>query len=623
MRKTRKKAMVMTMATALVAGTIGTHPVFADTATKAYTVNMNVSYADFYKMFGVNTMENITSDTYTDAVSSATKTKPYNTGLNPAAYVTGNAQTDDAVYIQGVKLPVQVTEADKEALVKAGAYTSEDFTEVSESNSSFFKATIVDPSKVVSSGAITSEAVNLSTTYEEPKVLTGVNAGYTTLSRYGDYEFQLSGDDITNVISKTVPYGVIVNTLEGDKYALYSQENIWRVSDLAWSAGIVTTAHGCQLRGEPYKKSIGQTVTSFSYITNAGLYTVDIEDTKLADIIATKDTTFTSVAGELADSTEVTAKFEKLPADYQPGFIYKKNGKGAVETPVEEIVKNADGTYTVKIKDLLPGKYSLVAEDKNKKYPQKSTDFTVTGSNVSVAGTSLVLSPAKGKDTIENYVSNISKVSVATQGAVVVDYVTKKSGTGIIRVANIVNNDGTINTDATYIMYQTEGTGRNVEYKEIGTGRVFIEGNNTITVTADNYAPVTAVIDLKKQNQEPQATPAPTTTAPVETLQPTVSPIPEQLKTQKVVIKTLSKKISFKTLKKKAQKFKIQATANTKVTFTKVSGTKKISVTKNGTVTVAKKLKKGTYKITVQATAVENDTYKKVTVKKIIKIVVK
>jgi hypothetical protein len=247
----------------------------------------------------------------------------------------------------------------------------------------------------------------------------------------------------------------------------------------------------------------------------------------------------------------------------------------------------------------------------------------VTGSNVSVAGTSLVLSPAKGKDTIENYVSNISKVSVATQGAVAVDYVTKKSGTGIIRVANIVNNDGTINTDATYIMYQTEGTGRNVEYKEIGTGRVFIEGNNTITVTADNYAPVTAVIDLKKQNQEPQATPAPTTTAPVETLQPTVSPIPEQLKTQKVVIKTLSKKISFKTLKKKAQKFKIKATANTKVTFTKVSGTKKISVTKNGTVTVAKKLKKGTYKITVQATAVENDIYKKATVKKIIKIVVK
>lgn len=90
----------------------------------------------------------------------------------------------------------------------------------------------------------------------------------------------------------------------------------------------------------------------------------------------------------------------------------------------------------------------------------------------------------------------------------------------------------------------------------------------------------------------------------------------------KVKAKTVTLKYS--KVKKKSQKVAAKtaftvSSAQGKVTYKKVSGNKKITVAKNGKITVKKKLKKGTYKVKVKVTAAGNANYaagsKTVTVK--------
>ena len=76
-------------------------------------------------------------------------------------------------------------------------------------------------------------------------------------------------------------------------------------------------------------------------------------------------------------------------------------------------------------------------------------------------------------------------------------------------------------------------------------------------------------------------------------------------------IKVTKKKATIKAakLKKKKQTFKVKASASTKVTFEKVKGSKKLTINKNGKVTVKKGTKKNTYTMTVKATAAETSEY--------------
>ena len=89
--------------------------------------------------------------------------------------------------------------------------------------------------------------------------------------------------------------------------------------------------------------------------------------------------------------------------------------------------------------------------------------------------------------------------------------------------------------------------------------------------------------------------------------------------TKAVVKKTLKASL----LKKKAASFKINAKAKGKVSYAKVSGSKNITVSKAGTVTIKKGTKKGTYTIKVKITAAATSNFNKATVTKTIKVVVK
>ena len=92
---------------------------------------------------------------------------------------------------------------------------------------------------------------------------------------------------------------------------------------------------------------------------------------------------------------------------------------------------------------------------------------------------------------------------------------------------------------------------------------------------------------------------------------------------QVVKINTSDKTVKASKLKKKAQKFKLDGSAMTAVTYKKKSGNKGIKVSASGVVTLKKGLKKKTYKLTVTATAKDDGTHKSVSVNKTIKIKVK
>ena len=89
-------------------------------------------------------------------------------------------------------------------------------------------------------------------------------------------------------------------------------------------------------------------------------------------------------------------------------------------------------------------------------------------------------------------------------------------------------------------------------------------------------------------------------------------------KNNTLVVKAKKPTVQYTKLKKKNQVIAVKkaftiSKAQGKVSYKKASGNKKITVAKNGKITVKKGLKKGTYKIKVKVTAAGNTTYKAVT----------
>jgi hypothetical protein len=82
-----------------------------------------------------------------------------------------------------------------------------------------------------------------------------------------------------------------------------------------------------------------------------------------------------------------------------------------------------------------------------------------------------------------------------------------------------------------------------------------------------------------------------------------------------LTVKAKAAKVKKSKVKKKAQKLaasKVMTVSKQqgKLTYAKVSGSKKLTITKAGKVTVKKKTKKGTYKMRVKVTAAGNANYK-------------
>ena len=90
--------------------------------------------------------------------------------------------------------------------------------------------------------------------------------------------------------------------------------------------------------------------------------------------------------------------------------------------------------------------------------------------------------------------------------------------------------------------------------------------------------------------------------------------------------KTTSKTVKVAMLKKKAQSFKIGASVNSKgkITYSKVSGDKKLTVNKTtGAITIKKGSSKGTYKAKIKISVAKKENYKAATKTVTVKVTVK
>lgn len=621
MRKPMNKMMSLMMAAAVSVTSVPAYNVLAaDTTTTAqeYAVNMKISYHDFYEIYGVDTLKNVTSADYVDAFSSATVSKATGNGfggLNAGTYhVPDIASTDtDAINalrqegktlnVEGVNIPVVVTEEERAALIEAGAYGESDFTaltngsytkkEISSSRNSAGKeidvtytpvlqADIVDASKIVSSSAISTDAVKVSKINDSVEKVTA-EAALSVGSHWGDYEFALSGDVFDNTLTKdnSIVYGVIANTAEGDQYAMYSQENIWNISELAWSVSDTS-------RSEAYEKTMGQNVTGFTYITSKGVYDVDITDTYLPVLSAisakAEDPT-------VAAETVVNVTLKNAPADFVPAYSLSSTNATITATSA-----TANGA-TVTIANAVPGTYTLNVTDASGKYNGTSTTFTVKGSKVSY-NNGLTMD-VQGADSIANYIKNITSVTVSTGAAVT--YLPASSGSDNHFVSNdIFNADGTVNKNATWSYVEATKSGRKVTYNTVSNGTVFSqETNYTVTVSSTGYEDVTFTYTNVPQTPATQVpTPATngavtTTTPGATTGEPTTGEPAKTTKKKITVLKLTRYKKATKKIKGK--------TVKTATVVVKVGGKKytaKSNKTGVFTVTLKKKLKKGN-KITV------------------------
>ena len=114
------------------------------------------------------------------------------------------------------------------------------------------------------------------------------------------------------------------------------------------------------------------------------------------------------------------------------------------------------------------------------------------------------------------------------------------------------------------------------------------------------------------QTPSPSQTPVPGTVTSVEPGQTQAAPTAPQQDLKKQTIRIQPKDIKVKKykvskLKKKKAVFKITATAEGAVTYKVTKGSKYITVSKQGKVTVKKKTKKGTY--TIRITAAQTSVY--------------
>ena len=251
--------------------------------------------------------------------------------------------------------------------------------------------------------------------------MSGVTAEFSTSSRYGDYQINLSGlpDDITTV------YGVVVGTKEGSNYGMRHLENIWRISELAWSTGFVTTAHGSPLQYKDYVNMMGQTINKITYYTNAGIYEIPV-DIKVP-VKFTHDLEVANAA-VTAGKTEVTVT--GLPDDY--AAEYKVDGLDGVS------VQNGVLTFS----NAKKGKYTLTISDKNGKYADITTEFELYTEAMPAAydadKKALVKTADATDEEFADYIRSISVVNVNGK-----DY--RATGRG---ATAIINEDGSIKTDA-------------------------------------------------------------------------------------------------------------------------------------------------------------------------------
>ena len=411
-----------------------------DSLVTVQYVLMNIPYAEFYKA------ETTGNDTKVDAFTSATKNKTRTKGLAGGSYhenadgssidgITYAVKVDPSVDLSKYKevkdddsVEITVTNrgqtttttlTGKDTLFENASYA---YYPLTEAPANYKEVSVDADGKLVFSEVKGQEATKVE----------GVTAKLSTESSYGDYELDLDG--LPEEITSDNVNAVVVKTTDGTAYGMRHLENIWLGTKLAWSTGFTSQVHGCPTSSGHYKSMMGKTIDSIEYYTTNGVYTMDI-----ADIYVPVKSEITKVKVADADITAGKTKINvQLPDEFKPE--YSVDGLDvSVEGKVLTFKAATESRAAASVK---PGKYTLTIKDKNKKYADVVTTFTLTTKDMPAAydEENKKLVEAKGFDTdaLKAYLGNITSVNVNGK-----DYAASGRGSVVI-----INKDGTIKTDA-------------------------------------------------------------------------------------------------------------------------------------------------------------------------------
>ena len=403
-------------------------------------VLMNIPYAAFYKA------ETTGNDTKVDAFTSATKNKTRTKGLAGGSYhenadgskidgITYAVKVDTSVDLSkykevkdGDSVEITVTNrgqtttttlTGKDTLFENASYAYYPLTEAPEN----YKEVSVD----ADGNLVFSEVKG-----QEATKVEGVTAELSTKTSYGDYELDLDG--LPEEIKSDNVNAVVVKTTDGTAYGMRHLENIWRGNEIAWSTGFTSEVHGCPTSSEHYKSMMGKTIDSIEYYTTNGVYTMDIADIYVP---VKSETTKAEVADADITAGKTTINVQ-LPDEFKPE--YSVDGLDvSVEGNVLTFKAATESRAAASVK---PGKYTLTIKDKNKKYADVVTTFTLTTKDMPAAydeeNKKLVEAEGFDTDALKAYLGNITSVNVNGK-----DYAASGRGSVVI-----INKDGTIKTDA-------------------------------------------------------------------------------------------------------------------------------------------------------------------------------
>ena len=379
---------------------------------KEVYVLMNIPYADFYKADGV---------TGADAVSSATKQKTRGTLVAGSYHVNS-----DGSDITGVTFPVKISDAsslekytqitdeskvDITTQSKAGeattTYTGKDALFESASYSyyvlseapSYYKEATVNSDGSLSFGEIKGAKV---------QTLSDATTKFSTSSRYGDYQLNISG--LPSEI-KTV-YGVVISTEEGSKYGLRHLENIWKNKELAWSTGFVTQSKGNNLNYKDYAAMMGQTINKVTYYTDAGIYEIPMDQK-----VAKKFDGEVSVEDVSVKSEKTAITVSGLPNDFEEEYKIDGIDEDAYSVEVKSDGKTTTRTINFK-KALTKRRYTVTLSDRSGNYAPISTTFNAYTEtmpakyNENDKDPAVVKADGVDEEEFQTYLKNITSVTV-------------------------------------------------------------------------------------------------------------------------------------------------------------------------------------------------------------------
>lgn len=411
-----------------------------DSLVTVQYVLMNIPYAEFYKA------ETTGNDIAVDAFTSATKNKTRTKGLAGGSYhenadgskidgITYAVKVDPSVDLSkykevkdGDSVEITVTNrgqtttttlTGKDTLFENASYAYYPLTEAPAN----YKEVSVD----ADGNLVFSEVKG-----QEATKVEGVTAELLTETSYGDYELDLDG--LPEEIKSDNVNAVVVKTTDGTAYGMRHLENIWRGNEIAWSTGFTSEVHGCPTSSEHYKSMMGKTIDSIEYYTTNGVYTMDIADIYVP---VKSETTKSEVADADIAAGKTTINVQ-LPDGFDPE--YSVDGLDvSVEGNVLTFKAATESRVAASVK---PGKYTLTIKDKNKKYADVVTTFTLTTKDMPAAydeeNKKLVEAEGFDIDALKAYLGNITSVNVNGK-----DYAASGRGSVVI-----INKDGTIKTDA-------------------------------------------------------------------------------------------------------------------------------------------------------------------------------